>query len=80
MKENVVTSLEQLRQEKEKAARQVDYGYRRLRNDVEDVFYSRGRSMQSPASKYLSYIGYAVTAYKIATTVMGVVRMFRRKK
>lgn len=77
-----ITSLAQLREEKQLAMRQVDYGARKLRNDVNDLLNFRAPFSTAAASpnKYLSYLGYAFTAFKIASTVMNVVKMFKRKK
>lgn len=77
-----ITSLAQLREEKQLAMRQVDYGARKLRNDVNDLLDFRSPFSAAAASpnKYLSYLGYAFTAFKIASTVMNVVKMFKKKK
>lgn len=80
--EREFSSLAQLREEKQLARRQVEYGARKLRNDVNDVLNFRGPFSSGTASpnKYLSYLGYAFTAFKIASTVMNVVKMFKKKK
>lgn len=79
-----ISSLAQLREEKRLARRQVEYGARKLRNDVNDVLNFRGpfssSSVTASPNKYLSYLGYAFTAFKIASTVMNVVKMFKKKK
>ncbi len=78
-----ISSLAQLREEKRLARRQVEYGARKLRNDVNDVLNFRGpfsSSVAASPNKYLSYLGYAFTAFKIASTVMNVVKMFKKKK
>lgn len=75
-----ITSLAQLREEKKTARRHVDYGVRKLRNDMNDALNFRGYFSPSSPNKYLSYLGYAFTAYKVVSTVMNIVKMFKRKK
>lgn len=73
-------SLAQLRQEKAAARRQVEYDVRRLRNDIDDVVHCRFGLPRTSSNKYLNYLSYAFSAFKIAATVMSVVRLFKRKK
>ena len=47
-----------------------------LKNDVTDCFVPAGGPFLSSKNKYMNYIGYAMTAYKTAVNVRGVMKFF----
>ena len=67
------TSLDDIRNEKVEEKKHVKDDMQRLQNDITDYFMF----LQS-SSKYMNYIGYAITAYKTAMTFRGVFRFFSK--
>ena len=63
-------SLRDLRDEKEHARQQIDYGVSQLKNDVADYFvYHPEHLFLDSSNKYMNYVGYAITAYKVFLTL-----------
>ena len=72
------TSLDDIRDEKEREKMQIQYGVDRLKNDVTDCFVPTSNIFLSSSNKYMNYIGYAIAAYKTAMQFKGLFRFFRR--
>lgn len=80
MKKNRYVSLEDIRQEKEQARRQIGYGVDKLKNDVTDCFVSPTNIFLRSSNKYMNYVGYAISAYKTFTAVKGLFGRFSWKR
>lgn len=77
MMQQKYASLADVRREKERASRQVGYGYDTLKNHVEDYFIAPERFFVQSSNKYVRCVGYAMTAYKAAKAFRS---MFSGKK
>ena len=81
MKKKKFASLEDIRNEKEHARRQIDYGVNQLKNDVADYFWFHPEHIFLDSSnKYMNYVGYAISAYKTATAFHKVFGIFSKKR
>lgn len=67
------TSLAELRADKQKAKLQIAEGMNRLKVDVADHFMPFGNYFLHSSSKYMNYIGYAITAYRAFTACRGAI-------
>ena len=72
------TSLDDIRFEKQEERKQVEYGIRRLKNDVTDLFVPANNIFLRSSNRYMNYIGYAIMAYKAAMSVKGIFRFFSK--
>ncbi|MBO7569353.1 MAG: hypothetical protein J6T11_03265 [Bacteroidaceae bacterium] len=74
-------SLKDIRDEKEHARQQIDYGVDRLKNDVADYFvYHPEHFFLDSSNKYMNYVGYAISAYKTATAFRSLFSFFSKKR
>lgn len=73
---NQMKSLSELREEKVALRKRIDKKVKTLKNDVTDCFVPAGGPFLSSKNKYMNYIGYAMTAYKTAVNVRGVMKFF----
>lgn len=73
------SSLAQLRADKEEARRSLDMGVRKLRNDVNDLVRPQDNFFLNSTNKYLQYIGYTMSAYKVFMTARAIFKGFHRK-
>ena len=73
-------SLDDVRQEKDRARRKVGQDVRMLRNHVEDCFAAPETFFLQSDNKYMNYVGYAITAYKMVGRVRSALHFFRGKK
>lgn len=74
-------SLKEIREEKEYAKQQIDYGVDKLKNDAADYFvYHPENFFLDSSNKYMNYVGYAISAYRTATAFRSVFGFFSRKK
>lgn len=78
MKRKKYTSLNAIRAEKTLARIRIQDGVTRLKNDVTDCFVPTSNVFLSSSNKYMNYIGYAITAYKVATTFKGMFGFFAK--
>lgn len=74
------TSLAEIRSDKERERMLINYGVDKLKNDVEDCLRPKDNYFLNSSSKYMNYIGYALTAYKTAMTVKGLFSFFSKKR
>ena len=74
------TSPADIRLDKEHERRQIEYGVHKLKNDVEDCFRPKDNFFLNSSNKYMHYIGYAMSAYKVAMTMKGLVGFFSKKR
>ena len=66
------SSLRALRAEKQRMKRQLQQNVQMLRADTADCFLPRDRSyFFDSASRYINWMGYALTAYKTYLSVRG---------
>ena len=72
-------SLAQLRADKEEARRSLDMGGRKLGNDVNDLVRPQDNFFLNSTNKYLQYIGYTMSAYKVFMTARAIFKGFHRK-
>lgn len=72
------TSLDDIRKEKVEEKKHVKDDMQRLQNDITDYFMPTSNMFLQSSSKYMNYIGYAITAYKTAMTFRGVFRFFSK--
>ncbi|MBQ6749558.1 MAG: hypothetical protein IJR02_02175 [Bacteroidaceae bacterium] len=64
------TSLEAIRLEKQKAKRQIEQSTRRLKTDLAENYMPPANSLfRNSSNKYMNYVGYAITAYKVFLTL-----------
>lgn len=75
---NQMKSLNELREEKVALRKRIDKKAKTLKHDVTDCFVPAGGPFLSSKNKYMNYIGYALTAYKTAVNVRGVMKFFAR--
>lgn len=80
MSKRQYSSLKDVRSEKVKTRRQIDYGVDRLKNDVADCFVSPNSIFLRSSNKYMNYVGYAISAYKTFQTFRGVFKFFSKRK
>ena len=81
MKKKKYSSLEDIRNEKEHARQQIDYGVSQLKNDVADYFvYHPEHIFLDSSNKYMNYVGYAISAYKTATSFHKIFGIFSKKR
>ena len=74
-------SLKEIREEKEYAKQQIDYGVDKLKNDVADYFvYHPEIFFLDSSNKYMNYVGYVISAFKTATALRGVFGLFSKKR
>ena len=74
-------SLQDIRDEKKYAKRQIDNSVNKLKNDVTDYFvYHPEHIFLDSSNKYLNYVGYAISAYKTATAFHKVFGIFSKKR
>ena len=73
------SSLAQLRADKEEARRSLDMGVRKLGNDVNDLVRPQDNFFLKSTNKYLQYIGYTMSAYKVFMTARAIFKGFHRK-
>ena len=74
-------SLQDIRDEKKYAKRQIDNSVNKLKNDVTDYFvYHPEHFFLDSSNKYMNYVGYAISAYRTATAFRSVFGFFSRKK
>ena len=72
------SSLEQIREDKQKSLDKMDRGVERLKSDVRDCFLPSNSIFFESSNKYMKYLGYAISAYKTATNVKGIVNFFKK--
>ena len=64
------TSLEAIRLEKQKAKRQIEQSTRRLKTDLAENYMPPANSLfRNSSNKYMNYVCYAITAYKVFLTL-----------
>ena len=81
MRKKKYASLEDIRNEKEYARRQIDYGVSQLKNDVADYFvYHPEHIFLDSSNKYMNYVGYVISAYKTVTTFHKLFGFFSKKR
>ena len=74
-------SLRDLRDEKEHARQQIDYGVSQLKNDVADYFvYHPEHLFLDSSNKYMNYVGHAISAYKTVAAFRSVFGFFSKKR
>lgn len=71
-------TLQEIRDEKVVVRRRVKNDVQRLRNDVVDSFVPSNSIFLNSNNKYMNFIGYAITAYKTASSVRGVYNFFAK--
>lgn len=71
-------SLEEIREDKQEALNRVDRGVDRLKGDVRNCFMPSNSIFFESSNKYMNYLGYAISAYKTATNVKGIVNFFKK--
>lgn len=80
MKRVKYSSLDDIRSEKEKARVQMGHGVDTLKSHVNECFAAPENFFLQSSSKYMNYVGYAISAYKIVGKVRNVFALFSRKK
>ena len=60
MKRNQYASLKEIRSEKERARRLIDYGVDKVKNDVVDCFVYPENFFLKSSNRYMNYVGYAI--------------------
>ena len=80
MKRKQYASLDDIRQEKEKARVQMGRDVDMLKNHVNDCFVAPENFFLQSSNKYMNYVGYAITAYKMVGKVKGLFGRFSKKK
>ena len=74
-------SLQDIRDEKKYAKRQIDNSVNKLKNDVTDYFvYHPEHFFLDSSNKYMNYVGYVISAFKTATALRGVFGLFSKKR
>ena len=74
------SSLSELRAEKVALKRQMQSDMDNLKADMSDCFMPRNPAFVKSPSKYMNYIGYAITIYKTVTTIRGALKFFSKLK
>ena len=80
MKRNQYASLKEIRSEKERARRQIDYGVDKVKNDVVDCFVYPENFFLKSSNRYMNYVGYAISAYKTVRALGGMFGFFSKKR
>ncbi len=81
MRKSRYTSLEDIRNEKERTRRQIDFSVDRLKNDVADYFvYHPENFFLDSSNKYMNFVGYAISAYRTSTAFRKFFGFFSRKR
>ena len=65
------TSLSEIRAEKLALKQQMKSDMDNLKADMSDCFKPRNPAFVKSSSKYMNYVGYAITIYKTVTTIRG---------
>lgn len=71
-------SLDDIRVEKHKVKLQVEQAANRLKHHITDSFMPANPAFVNSSSKYLNYVGYAISAYKVFMTARKVMRFFSK--
>jgi hypothetical protein len=72
-------TLDELRAEKAEVSRRLGKGVEKLQSDIVESFVPENSLLDS-AFSYIRYVGYAMTAFKTARTVMNAIAFMRRRK
>lgn len=72
-------SLEELRSDKQRVRSEIRRSFISVREDVKHSFMPDSDTYLNSSSKYLRYIGYALTVWKTARTVSRFVAYFKRR-
>lgn len=73
-----LTTLEEVRAEKLKCRSNIGKDLHKLRGDITDCFMPTKSLFVNSTNKYLSWIGYGITAYKTFTTMRGFASFLRK--
>lgn len=73
------SSLEELRAEKQALMRKIQSDMDVLKTDMSDCFMPRNPAFVKSSSKYMNYVGYAITIYKTVTTIRGLFKFFGKR-
>lgn len=65
------SSLAEIRAEKQKTKRQIVNGMDRLKYDVTEDFMPSNSYFYNSSNKYMNYVGYVMTGYKVFKTFRG---------
>ena len=80
MKRNQYASLKEIRSEKERARRLIDYGVDKVKNDVVDCFVYPENFFLKSSNRYMNYVGYAISAYKTVMALGGTFGLFSKRR
>ncbi|MBQ0023578.1 MAG: hypothetical protein KBT29_10120 [Prevotellaceae bacterium] len=71
-------NLAEIRQDKKLTSERVSKGVVRLKSDVKDCFLPSNSIFLDSSNKYMNYIGYAITAYKTASSIKSIINIFKK--